>query len=127
MQEQTARQQGRARARQARVKVREEQVQRERRLARLGERVAVAVAERDAVVADCEQRTGRALRSMVKDEGLSTREALAWCGDEALTAREVYRLIRDAEAGGESAQGEQGLVCGAPLPCVSGAPVPGRG
>lgn len=124
MQEQTARQQGRARARQARVKVREEQVQRERRLARLGERVAVA--ERDAVVADCEQRTGRALRSMVKDEGLSTREALAWCGDEALTTREVYRLIR-AEAGGESAQDEQGLVCGAPLPCVSGAPVPGRG
>lgn len=72
MQEQTARQQGRARARQARVKVREEQVQRERRLARLGERVAVA--ERDAVVADCEQRAGRALRSLVKDEGLSTRE-----------------------------------------------------
>jgi hypothetical protein len=124
MQEQTARQQGRARARQARVKVREEQVQRERRLARLGERVAVA--ERDAVVADCEQRTGRALRSMVKDEGLSTREALAWCGVE-LTAREVHRLIREADAGVESSQGGNGKAHPAPLPCVSGAPAPGRG
>jgi hypothetical protein len=70
MRKQAARQQARARVRQLRARVREDQAKRERRLARLGEQVAVAVAEREAVVADCEQRAGRALRSLVK-EGLS--------------------------------------------------------
>ncbi len=106
--------------------VRKEQVQRERRLARLGEQVAVALTERDTVVVDCEQRAGRALRSLVKEEGLSTRDALAWCGDEVLTSREAHRLIRAAEAG-EAPQGEPGPRGGAPLPCVSRAPVPDRG
>ncbi len=94
--DQTVRQQARARARQARAKVRQEQAKRERRLAKWGEQVTVALAERDAVVTDCEQRAGQALRSLIKDEGLSTREALAWCGDEGLTGREAYRLIRAA-------------------------------
>ncbi len=62
--EQTVRQQARARARQARAKVRQEQAQREPRLAKWGEQVTVALAERDAVVTDCEQRAGQALRSL---------------------------------------------------------------
>lgn len=104
------RQQARTRAREARAKVRQEQAKRERRLARSGETVAVALAERDAVVTDCEQRAGRALRSLIEEEGLSTQEALAWCGDDTLTGREVYRLIRgvaDEDEGGTSG-GERG-------------------
>ncbi len=101
--EQTVRQQARARARQARAKVRQEQAQRERRLAKWGEQVTVALAERDAVVTDCEQRAGQALRSLIKDEALSTQETLAWCGDEDLTGREVYRLIRAAADDGDQA------------------------
>lgn len=74
--------------------MRHEQAQRECRLAKWGEQVAVALAERDAVVTDCEQRAGRALRSLIESERLSTRDALSWCGDDTLTGREVYRLIR---------------------------------
>ncbi|MCE0485439.1 hypothetical protein [Ornithinimicrobium sediminis] len=92
--DQLVRQQARARARQARAKVRQEQAKRERRLGKWAEKVLVALAERDAAVSNCEQRAGRALRSLIEDEGLSTQEALAWCGDDTLTGREVYRLIR---------------------------------
>ncbi len=94
--DQLVRQQARARARHSRAKVRQERAKREQRLAKWGEAVAVALAERYAVVIDCEQRAGRALRSLIHQEGLSTQEALAWCGDDTLTGREVYRLIRVA-------------------------------
>lgn len=113
MQKQTVRQLARARAREARAKVVQEQAKRERRLAKWGEAVAVALAERDAVVSDCEQRAGRALRSLIEEEGLSTQEALVWCGDGTLTGREVYRLIRgvvdedEGAAGGDGDQGEE--------------------
>lgn len=94
MGEQTVRQQARQRARRARATVREKQAQRERRLSKLGQQVAVALAERDALVSEYERLAGQALRSMIEDEGLRTQAALAWCGDEALTAREARRLIR---------------------------------
>lgn len=109
MQKQARRQQARLRARQARAKGREEQAEKERRLARWGGTVVVALAERDAVVAECEQRAGRALRSLTAEEGLKTQEALAWCGSESLTGREVHRLIRgvvDAAEGNHLDQGE---------------------
>lgn len=102
MQKQTVRQQARARARQARAKVRQEQAKRERRLATWGETVAVALAERDAAVTGCEQRAGRGLRSLIEEEGLGTQEALAWCGDDTLSGREVYRLIRGVADGDEA-------------------------
>lgn len=86
MQKQTVRQQARARARQARAKVVQEQERRERRLTRCGEAVAVALAERDAVVSDCERRAGQALRTLI-EEGLRTQEALVWCGGGTLTGR----------------------------------------
>jgi hypothetical protein len=105
MQKQTVRQQARARAREARAKVLQEQAKRERRLAKCGETVAVALAERDAVVTNCEQRAGQALRSLIEEEGLSTQEALAWCGNDTLTGREVYRLIRSSS---DAAQDEGG-------------------
>jgi len=108
MGKQAVRQQARSRARQARAKVRQEQAQRERRLAKWGEQVTVALAERDAVVTDCEQRAGQALRSLIKDAGLSTQDALAWCGDQGLTGREVHRLIRAAADDGDRDAGGSG-------------------
>lgn len=111
MQKQTVRQLARARARQARAKVVQEQAKRERRLARWGEAVAVALAERDAVVSDREQRAGRALRSLIQEEGLSTQEVLVWCGEGSLTGREVYRLVRgvvDKDEGGTEGYEDQG-------------------
>jgi hypothetical protein len=96
MGKQAVRQRARSQARQARTKVRQQQAQRERRLAKWAEQVAVALAERDALVTEHEQRAGQALRSMIEQDGLTTREAVTWCGAEGLTARAVYRLIRDA-------------------------------
>lgn len=115
MQKQTVRQLARARAREARAKVVQEQAKRERRLAKWGEAVAVALAERDAVVNDCEQRAGRALRSLIEEEGMSTQEALVWCGGGTLTGREVYRLIRgvdDEDEGGAADDVDQGEELG---------------
>jgi hypothetical protein len=106
--DQLVRQQARARARQARAKVRQEQAKREQRLTKWAEAVAVALAERDAAVNDCEQRAGRALRSMIELEGLSAQEALAWCGDDTLTGREVHRLIRGVVDEGEELGGAGG-------------------
>ncbi|MGB3257760.1 MAG: hypothetical protein WBA72_07185 [Ornithinimicrobium sp.] len=111
MPKQTVRQLARARARQTRAKVVQEQAKRERRLARWGEMVAVALAERDAVVNDCEQRAGRALRSLIQEEALSTQEALVWCGGGTMAGREVYRLIRgvvDENEGGTGGDEDQG-------------------
>lgn len=111
MRKQALRQQARLRARQARANVRQEQAQRERRLTNWGEQVAAALAERDAVLADCEQRAGRALRTLIEDERLSTQQALAWCGDDTLTGREVYRLIRglsDDKDGSDGDDSDQG-------------------
>lgn len=93
---QTVRQEARVRARAAREKVRAERAERDRRLSRLGEEVAVSLAERDALAAERERRAGAALRTMVEEEGLSARESLDWCGVEGLSVREAQRLIRAA-------------------------------
>ncbi len=120
MQKQTVRQQARARAREARAKVRQEQAQRDQRLSKWGEQVAVALAERDAVVTDCEQRTGRALRSLIEEGGLNTQEALAWCGDETLSGREVYRLIRGVTDGDGDGGDDRGENSGEDAPASVG-------
>lgn len=78
VQKQARRQQARLRARQARAKVRGERAGRERRLARWGEAVVVALLERDEAIAECEQRAGRALRALIVEGGIKTQEALAW-------------------------------------------------
>jgi hypothetical protein len=52
----------------------------------------------------CEARAGEALRTLTGQEGLSLREAVAWCGgDEQLTVREATRLRRVEAAPGEPA------------------------
>ena len=54
--------------------------------------VLTALGERDGAVRDVERRAGEALQTMTIDEGLSLRDAVAWCGIGALTVREVTRL-----------------------------------
>lgn len=75
----------------------------EGRLGVLAVEVAVAVAERDAAVAACELRAGRALRAMVDVEGVPLREALHWCGSVVTLAEatRLRRLAADAPAGGD--------------------------
>ena len=55
-----------------------------------------AVGERDAAVAEAEQRAGNALREMTTVEGVTLREAVEWCGDQ-IGVREATRLRRLAE------------------------------
>lgn len=65
----------------------------EKRLDALVVQVLVALRERDAAVAAAERGAGQALRVMTTTEGLSVREAVAWCGGR-ITSREAVRLQR---------------------------------
>src|SRR5450759_2573324 len=96
MGQQSIRQEARRTALDAQSKRRRERAEREKRLEGLAVRVLVAVREREAAVAEADRRAGNALRDMTKDEGLSVREAVEWCGDE-ITTREATRLCRLAE------------------------------
>lgn len=96
MGKQAIRQQARRTARDGALRRRREREEGERRLTDLAEQVLVAVAERDAAVVEAEQRMGGALREFTEVEGLTLREAVAWC-DEAVTVREAARLRRLAE------------------------------
>jgi hypothetical protein len=92
---------------------RKERAERERRLEDLAVQVLTAIEERDAAVADTEQRAGAALRQMTEVEGLTLGEAVAWCGEE-ISVREATRLRRlggdddatAAEEGTAVAEGE---------------------
>jgi hypothetical protein len=98
MGQQSIRQEARRAALDAQSNRRRERAEREKRLEGLAVRVLIAVRERDAAVADAERRAGKALRELTEDEGLSVREAVAWCGDE-LTTREARRLRHLAQDG----------------------------
>jgi len=75
--------------------MRQARAEQERRRSALAVTVVTAMAERDALVQACEARAGEALRTLTGQEGLSLREAVAWCGgDEQLTVREATRLRR---------------------------------
>ena len=92
MSQQSVRQAARRSALDAQAIVRKQRADRQRRLEALAITVLTALGERDALVRDAERRAGQALRTMTGDEGLSLREAVAWCGSGALTVREVTRL-----------------------------------
>ncbi len=66
---------------------------REARVEALTRGVVVALAERDAAVAQAENRAAECLAKLVDDEGLTVREVVDCCGD-ALTEREALRLRR---------------------------------
>ena len=104
MPNQTARQQARRAALDAQTRMRQARAEQERRRSALAVTVVTALAERDALVQACEARAGEALRTLTGQEGLSLREAVAWCGgDEQLTVREATRLRRVKAAAGEPA------------------------
>jgi len=104
MPNQTARQQARRAALDAQTRMRQARAEQERRRSALAVTVVTALAERDALVQACEARAGEALRTLTDQEGLSMREAVAWCGgDEQLTVREATRLRRVEAAPGEPA------------------------
>ena len=107
MSQQTIKQRARRKAHDAVARQRKERAERERRLEDLAVQVLTAVQERDAAVADTEQRAGAALRQMTEAEGLTLAEAVEWCGKE-LSVREATRLRRLAGDDGGDAAGEQG-------------------
>jgi hypothetical protein len=92
MSQQSVRQAARRSALDAQAVLRKERADREHRLEALAVAVLTALGERDALVRDAERRAGQALRTMTDNEGLSLREAVAWCGSGVLTVREVTRL-----------------------------------
>lgn len=103
MGQQTIKQAARTAARGMAERRRREQLEREGRLVDLAVQVMTAIGERDAAVADAEQRAARALREMTDAEGLPLSEAVEWC-DEQISVREATRLRRllDADGGAES-------------------------
>lgn len=100
----TQRHEARRTAREARSGREEQRKAREKRLEDLAVTALVAVEK----AADQERLAGEALRVMTDDEGLSTREAVAWCG-EAITVREAARLKRlvDQDEQGEGGAGDK--------------------
>lgn len=109
MPDQTARQQARRAALDAQTKLRQRRAEQERRRSALAVTVVTALARRDALARVWEARAGAALRALTGAEGLSLREAVAWCGgDEQLTVREATRLRKvntpsaEADATGQS-------------------------
>ncbi len=75
------------------------------RCSALGVEIVVALRERDAWVAECEQRAGEALLKLVDSEGLTTTEAVRWCGGQVSLpeAARLRRLVRSAGVDEESA------------------------
>ena len=70
------------------------------RCSALGVQVVMALQERDAWVAECEQRAGQALVQLVVGEGLTTTEAVRWCAGEVSVpeAARLRRLVKSAGA-----------------------------
>ena len=93
MSQQAMRQAARRSALDAQAILRKERADRERRLEALAVAVLTALGERDALVRDAERRAAQGVRTMIGDEGLSLREAVAWCGS-SVTVRELARLLR---------------------------------
>lgn len=67
------------------------------RCSALGVQVVIALQERDALVAQCEQRAGEALAQLVDAEGLTTTDAVRWCAGQVSVA-EAARLRRLAKS-----------------------------
>ncbi|GEM_PF-3543069 len=107
---QSARQLARRAALDAQSKMREQRVQREKRLSARGVEVMVALGERDEMVRRCEQRAGQALHQMTAVEGLGLDEAIQWCG-KGLSRREAARLCglaRDEQSSAGVASDDSG-------------------
>ena len=123
---QSVRQTARRAALDAQAQIRAERVERDKRLSALGVTILVALGERDQQVARHEERAGAAIQTMIKREGLTLSQAVAWCGPD-LTRREAARLRRLSETengsqdGNESHGGAEDLTGEGPV-----GPGPGR-
>jgi hypothetical protein len=119
--EQKVRAQARARAAQARERRRKAERERERRGFDLAVAVSVALARRDEAVSMLEAEAGRALESMVTDEGYAVADAVEMTGCEGLTVHEASRLRRVArgEDQGEAVE-DQGEDQGDPVAAAGG-------
>ena len=75
------------------------------RCSALGVAIVMALQERDAWVAECEQRAGQALVQLVDSEGLTTTEAVRWCAGQVSVpqAARLRRLVKSADVGDASA------------------------
>jgi len=89
------RQKARRAAQDALAEQRRQRLDLERRRDALASRVMVALAERDALALDAEQRAGRAFNELVAT-GLSVGEATSWCA--GLGTKEAHRLSKLATA-----------------------------
>ena len=71
------------------------------RCSALGVQVALALQERAAWVAQCEQRAGQALTELVEAEGLSVGEAVRWCAGTVTVAdaARLRRLAKNTDSG----------------------------
>jgi hypothetical protein len=96
MSQNSVRQAARRSALNAQAVLRKQRADRERRLEALAVEVLTAVGERAGAIQDAELRAGGALLAMTREEGLSVREAVEWCGS-VVTLREVTRLCRLAD------------------------------
>jgi hypothetical protein len=93
MSQQSIRQAARRSVLDAQAVLRTQRADRERRLETLVMALLTALAERDALIREAEQRASEALRMMTVDEGLSLREAVDWCGGR-ISLRGITRLLR---------------------------------
>lgn len=125
MSKQTIRQRARRAARDTALRRRREREESERRMTELVEQVLVALAERDAAVADAERRAGVALRELTDVEGLSLREAVEWC-DGQISVREATRLRRRADQGADQDGDRPGAGPGSSSSVVVGGDRRGR-
>ncbi len=103
MSQQTIRQQARRTAREMAAKRRNEREQRERRTTDLVEQLLTAIGQRDAAVAEAEERASRALAELTESESVSLRDAVEWCGG-TLSLREAARLRRLASVRDQNAR-----------------------
>lgn len=87
----SARMAARAKAVTAQKVWREQRAQADKRREAWGLDVAIAIGERDEVVAVCGRRAGAGLRKLV-DDGLSLDEAVQWAGG-TLTVKEARELL----------------------------------
>lgn len=91
MPNQSVRQAARRAALDAQIRVRRREEERDKRRSRLGVVVVTALSERDEAIRALEARAGVAVKALIEEEGLTTREAAEWC---AVPVSEINRLRR---------------------------------
>jgi hypothetical protein len=98
------RQQARRSAVERVARLRQQRADRVKKQEVLSAEVMTALAERDALIVDAEQRAGMALKALVSS-GLSLAEATSWC---ELDGKDAARLLRLAPKTTTTSGGSEG-------------------